>query len=131
MNHRRRHRMFSNVVLGGMMAIGLGTAVADEASLGRATPYFRIQSESGKNARGATRVTGYVYNDSGSYINNVQLLVESVDDAGQVIAKRVTPIVGAVAPLNRGYFDVPAPGAAASYRVTVYSFNWVGCSGGA
>lgn len=80
--------------------------------------YFRLEwSKNGRN------VNGYVYNSSNRRASRMQLLVEGLDASGKVVTKTTT-WVRDVPPNNRAYFEVGVP-TAASYRVSVLSFDWI------
>ena len=87
-------------------------------------PRLRLDWEAGQTRSGRPTVTGYIYNDYTRIANRVQLLVESLDASGQVIARTIGFVPGIVPILNRSYFDVAVKTPGASYRVTVTSFEW-------
>jgi hypothetical protein len=58
----------------------------------------------------------------------VQLLVESLDATGQVVAQRVEWLGGDVGPFSRRYFEVPAPAPAQTYRVSIFTFDLIQAS---
>ena len=128
MNRRSSRGIPGALALIMLLVSALGTAVAQDMPIGRSAPHFRVQAESGKNRRGATTVSGYIYNDYGYAAGNIQLLVEGVDNQGRLIGKKVVPVVGVVPPFGRLSFEAPAPGDASSYRVSVYWYDWV-CRG--
>ena len=74
-------------------------------------------------------IQGYVYNDSLRAACNVQVLVETLDASGAVIAREVGFVRGAVGFNDRIYFEVPIKTPGASYRVSVTGFAWT-CGGG-
>ncbi len=69
-------------------------------------------------------IQGYVYNDYLRAANNVQLLVETLDASGTVIARGVGFVRGLVHFNDRTYFEVPLKMPGASYRVSVTGFEW-------
>jgi hypothetical protein len=75
-------------------------------------------------------IQGYVYNDSIRAASNVQVLVETLDASGAVIARDVGFVRGAVAVNDRTYFEVPIKTPGASYRVSVTGFAWTHDGGG-
>ena len=75
-------------------------------------------------------IQGYVYNDSIRAASNVQVLVETLDASGAVIARDVGFVRGAVAVNNRTYFEVPIKTPGDSYRVSVTGFAWMHDGGG-
>lgn len=86
--------------------------------------YFKIQSELIERY-GRPIIRGYVLNDWGFTARRVQLLIESLDERGQVLAQRVDWLVpSALTPGARAYFEVPAPAFSLQYRVSVYAFDW-------
>ncbi|HYE90539.1 MAG TPA: FxLYD domain-containing protein [Terriglobales bacterium] len=87
--------------------------------------YFRLEWEAGQGRRGAV-ISGYVHNTYGHTADRVRLVVEAVDGAGQVTDATHAQVSGTIPPGARGYFEVPAPRGAASYRVRLLSFDPVG-----
>lgn len=76
--------------------------------------------------RGRPVLSGYVINDAGFTAMKVQLLVEELDGADQIVDQRVTWLGSALTPGTRAYFEVPAQGAGSSkYRVSIFAFDWV------
>jgi hypothetical protein len=75
--------------------------------------------------RGQPMVSGYIKNDAGFPAKRVQLLVEAVDASGRVTGQRVSWLGSTLTPGMRAYFEAPAPPAAASYRVSVFGFDWI------
>ena len=74
-------------------------------------------------------ITGYILNDWGFSASRIQLLVEGLDQGGQVVGQRVEWLGALLTPGMRAYFEVPAPGPAATYRVRVFAFDWLQGSG--
>ena len=94
---------------------------------------LRLDWSGSDDRRGRPQVSGYIYNArAGSYATGVQLLVEALDAAGQVVGSTRGFVIGDVPPSDRSYFEVRAPAKAASYRVTIQSFTWraYGAGGG-
>ena len=86
--------------------------------------YFRIEFQvSAASPRPV--ISGYIYNTNrGVDADRMQLSIERLDAAGQVIGSSSTWVLGGVPAGNRAYFSAPvAP--AASYRVQVLSFDWI------
>lgn len=77
-----------------------------------------------------SELSGYVYGQySGLAAAHMQLEIERLDANGQVIGRSTTWVLGDVPPGNRAYFTTRVE-PAASYRVRVISFDWVGRSSG-
>ena len=90
--------------------------------------YFRLDWQTAAGARG-TVLSGYVYNKSSLFADRMQLRIDQVDAAGKVVGARTTWVRGGVPAENRAWFETRVP-AAASYRVEVVSFDWIGRGGG-
>jgi len=85
--------------------------------------YFRFEYSVTPSATRPV-VSGYVYNmNPGVRVERMQVSVESLDSAGNVVGTTSTWVLGGVPQDNRAYFSarvVPA----ASYRVQVLFFDW-------
>ena len=102
-------------------------AVAQNYALPGGTRDFRVEWETPRTARGKAILGGYVYNDQGTAVDRVQLLIEAVDASGSVTGSSTAYVSGVVPAGNRRYFEVPATVApAASYRVRVVTYELVG-----
>jgi len=91
--------------------------------------WFKLDWESG-DVGGRPVVKGYLYNDSGKLVRDVQLLVDALDANGGVLAQKVSWLAGGdMEAFSRRYFvaDAPlvavAPQQPAAYRVRIYSYN--------
>lgn len=107
-----------------LAALILGVASAWAQNFGAPVDhYLRLTWEMERPEGSSPRITGYLYNDRGLWATNVQLLVEAVDASGRTVAK-TRGYVNDVPPQGRAYFEVAAPAAAATYRVSVEFFDW-------
>ena len=79
--------------------------------------------------RGKPVVSGYVTNQWGIGVNNVRMRVEALDSAGGVTATYIGYVFGDVTPGTRAYFEVALTQKAASYRVSVLSYDAQQCRG--
>lgn len=75
--------------------------------------------------RGRPTVGGYITNEAGFPARKVQLLVEAVDASGRVTGQRVSWLGSDLTSGTRAYFEAPAPAPAATYRVSVFAYDWV------
>jgi hypothetical protein len=102
-----------------------GAATVAQETLDR---YFRIEYQVAQSATKPV-LSGYIYNaHPGTPVERMQLAIEGLDAAGNVVGSSSTWVLGTVPPGNRAYFStsvVPA----ASYRVQVLFFDW-GSRGG-
>ena len=90
--------------------------------------YFKLEWQPDER-RGKAVVSGYVTNQWGISVNNVRLRVEALDTAGGVTATYIGYVFGDVTPGTRAYFEVPVAQKAASYRVSVLSYDAQQCRG--
>jgi hypothetical protein len=73
---------------------------------------------------------GHVYNNWGFPATDVRLLVDGLDAAGRVVEQRVEWLGSVVTPGTTAPFEVALARPAASYRVEVFSFDWLQTDGG-
>jgi len=85
---------------------------------------LRLDWEPGTTHAGRPVIRGWVYNDYGRAAKDVRLLVETLDPSGNVIARDIGFVRGAVAFNDRTYFEVPLKTIGASYRVSIVGFDW-------
>jgi hypothetical protein len=113
-----------------LLTRGAGPAGAQSVTAESAPKYFRVESQPGIDRRGRPIVWGYVYlHTKGQGSARVRLLVESLDAAGQPIAREIAYLDSEVPLYNRAYFEVHPRTPAPAYRVSVYSADW-GKTGG-
>lgn len=127
---RTQARVVSAVVLA-VLLTGLSSGAA-RAQLGPRLPGddLHLEWSASEDRRGRPVVSGYVHNRrAGVYAVGVRLVVEAVDD-GRVVGSTTGYVAGDVPPSTRSYFEVRAPAKAASYRVTIGSFEWRGYGAG-
>jgi hypothetical protein len=112
------------------MGVRIPSATA-QVMLPTLTSYLRVDFAA-ESKGGRPRLTGYVYNTWEKWATDVRLLVEALDEAGQVVGSRPLSVYGKVPPGGRSYFDAPLTATGASYRVTVQSADWrtFGAGGG-
>lgn len=84
--------------------------------------YFSVDSQAGAR-KGRPIVSGYLTNTGMWGTKRIQLLVEGLDAAGNVVSQQVTWLGTDLGPGMRSYFEVPAPAPAATYRVRVFAFD--------
>ena len=108
----------------GMMASILSPAVVTTAqsASGADQNGFRFQF---KETEGHRRLAleGSLFNDQPWSISDVRVQVDCIDKAGAVTSSSTGWVLGTVRSGDQGYFYVPVASRAASYRVTVQSFN--------
>jgi hypothetical protein len=103
------------------LGVGVGPGWAQSAPVPFGQ-YFRVEWEVAGGRDGRPELSGYVYSSHGLAASNMRLQVETLDAAGQTVARTVGYVDTLVPPFGRTYFTVRLPAAGASYRVTVTSF---------
>jgi hypothetical protein len=93
-------------------------------------PRLRFEYEIGRTRHGQPEIQGYIYNDYGRPANNVRMIVETLDESGNVVGRAYGYVFGIVPVFNRTGFNVRPQTAGASYRLTVTSFEWRDGGGG-
>src|SRR5262245_34515041 len=68
---------------------------------------LQLEWDVGKTPSGRPQVQGYIYNSYMRAAINVRLLIETLDDKGQVVATTYGFVFGAVPAFSRAPFDVP------------------------
>jgi hypothetical protein len=102
-----------------------GPALAQESyGVYGADRFFKLEWSAGER-KGHPVVSGYIFNDYGFAARDVRLRVEALDASGKVVATTIGSVPFIVTPGTRAPFEVPVPQRAASYRVTVLSFDWI------
>jgi len=114
-----------------VVALVVGTAsAAPVLSPSGIDPRLTIEWESGKDRCGRPAVWGYVHNAYDRAAFEIRVLVETLDAAGQPVARQAGFVVGVVGVRSRGYFEVRLNTTGPSYRVTVTAFDWRDGGGG-
>lgn len=103
---------FAVTTLGGA-SLDTRVAHADESAL--ADHFFHV---------GRTRITGYVYNDSGDAAVNVALRIHEIDASERDVTIELAPVRETIPANGRAYFDVRVP-SSRSYRVDVSAFDFL------
>lgn len=124
----RRSKLAMPIVTLALLLAGIGLATAPSASkllepmvLGWER-IFRVDWQAKEGSREPV-LQGYLVNDSPYIVTRIQLLVESLDQSGNVVGQRVAWMPGSMQPFDRRYFSEAAPGLAPAYRVRVFAFD--------
>lgn len=91
--------------------------------------YFTLQWQAG-DTNGRSDVHGVIRNEFGLGAQKVRLLIESLDAAGDVTAQTIAYVPFHLLPGTHSYFDARVPIGAASYRVSVFQWEWIQGGGG-
>ena len=117
------------LVIAAVVAILAAAIDAPAQSLAPTSPgwerYFAVSWEPFER-RGQPYLGGYIVSSYGVTATRVQLLVDSLDSSGQIVAQRVEWLSGSnLAGFSSTYFEVPIRQQASRYRVSVFAFDFV------
>jgi hypothetical protein len=114
------------VVLASLLLVSTALAGPNYAP-GSLDLYFNLEWRTEASTRGPV-VEGFIYNRSGLIADRMRLRIEQLDASGTVVGTTDTWVVGTVPADNRTWFRAAVP-PAASYRVEILSFDWLGRGG--
>ena len=86
--------------------------------------YFKLDWNAGTQS-GHPVVFGHIYNNWGFAATNVRLLVDGVNDRGEIVSQTIGWLGTQLTPGTTAPFEVAVDGQAPSYRVSVFAFDWV------
>jgi len=110
--------------------LAAGTGDAQQFLIPGTDRYFQVEWDVTYNpARGAV-VSGYVHNSYGLAADKVRLLIEAIDDRGEVVATTIGYVLGTIPAGDRRYFQETIPRTVATYRVRVVLYEWMDRGGG-
>jgi len=117
------------LVIGALLGLLTATAAAPAQPLSPNFPgwerYFSVSWEPFER-RGQPYLGGYIVSSYGVTATRVQLLVDSLDSSGRIVAQRVEWLGGSNLPgFSTTYFEVPIRQQASRYRVSVFAFDFV------
>jgi hypothetical protein len=69
------------------------------------------------------KVSGYVMNEYGAPMKNVQLLVQALDENNKVVGQKLVWLGGVLSGFDRRYFEVTGLPPAKDYRVSVWAYD--------
>jgi hypothetical protein len=106
-------------------AAGGGQAVGESSSDGS----FRFEWEITSSRKGS-RLDAYLYNLTLRPVQNVQVLVEELDNAGNPVRRSITQVWGGVQAGDRTFFRVSGVKPGARYRLSVLNYDLQPVGGG-
>ena len=86
--------------------------------------YFTLNWQAGQRD-GRAVVYGHIANNWGFAAANVRLLVDGVDDRGDIVSQTITWLGTQLTPGTTAPFEVAVDGQAPSYQVSVFAYDWV------
>jgi len=109
-----------------LLSLASTALAASTYAPGSLDPYFTIDFKLVPGPRGEY-LEGFVYNKANMPTDRMRLSIEALDEGGQIVGRSTTWVMGGVPANNRTWFTTPAPATrAASYRIEILSFDWVG-----
>ena len=86
--------------------------------------YFTLQWQA-SDTNGRSDVHGVLFNEYGFAARKIRLLIDSLDARGGVTAQTIAYVPFDLSPGTRTYFEARVPAPAASYRVSVFQWEWI------
>jgi hypothetical protein len=112
------------------VALGVEAAAGAQAVGGAASDgSFRFEWEITASRKGP-RLDAYIYNRQLRPVQNVQVLVEQLDDAGNAVRRSTIQVWGGVPAGERAFFQVPGVTTGARYRLSVVNYDLQPAGGG-
>jgi hypothetical protein len=119
----------THVVAGFLLVLVVLRPAAWAQDFGRTSDErFRVTWEA-RSYSPAPSLEGYVQNDTLYRVSNVRLRIEGFDAERRPVGEHYIWAFGDIAPSDRSYFVAPILPRAASYRITVASFDVVSRGG--
>jgi hypothetical protein len=119
---------FACILVAGAYTVAQGAALLTPLVV-NGERYFTLEWQAA-DTNGRPTVHGHIRNEFGFTANKVRLLIDSLDAAGAVTAQTLAYIPFAVTPGTGAYFEARVPARAASYRVSVFQWDWTQSGGG-
>jgi len=91
--------------------------------------YFTVEWQAA-DTNGGPVVHGRIRNEYGFSARKIRLLVNSLDATGAVTAQTIAYVPFEVTPGTAASFEAHVPARAASYRVSVFQWDWSQSGGG-
>jgi hypothetical protein len=91
--------------------------------------YFTVEWQTA-DTNGHPTVYGRIRNEYGFSARKIRLLVNSLDATGAVTAQTIAYVPFEVTPGTTANFEAHVPARAASYRVSVFQWDWSQSGGG-
>jgi hypothetical protein len=120
--------VFSSLLVAASSTLVQGAAVLTPLVL-EGERYFTLQWQAGDTS-GRPDVHGVVVNEFGFGARKIRLLVDSLDASGAVTAQTIVYLPFDLTPGSRSYFEARVPARAASYRVSIFQWEWIQGGGG-
>ena len=110
----RRQPLAALIVTVSLLALGCGSQARQ----------FKLDWQLNQGPGGPS-VKGHIVNPYALPARDIRLLVEGLDESGQVTTKTLGYLPTIVPSGSEVSFDIPVAGNAARYRVKVLSYDWV------
>src|SRR3989442_4878293 len=87
--------------------------------------WFKLEWSFEREARGETRIRGYITNEHGEAAEPLRLLAQALDASGAVIGQKIAWVPEGVGGFERAYFEISHLPAADHYRVSVWDYSFL------
>jgi hypothetical protein len=118
---------FASILVAAAFAVAQGAALLTPLVVD-GERYFKVEWQVADTS-GHPTVYGHVRNEYGFPAHKLRLLINSLDASGAVTAQTLAYVPFDLMPGTGAYFQARVPAPAASYRVSVFQWDW-GQSGG-
>ena len=119
---------FACVLIAGASAVAQGAALLTPLVMD-GERYFTLEWQAADTS-GRPIVWGRIRNEWGFTASKVRMLIDSLDASGTVTAQTIAYVPFSVTPGTGAYFEARVPAGAASYRVSVFQWDWTQSGGG-
>ena len=109
-----------------LLVVAAGAGRAQDFGGGRPEErYFGVEFAAATSRSGRPVLQGHLYNRHGQWAYRVRLLVEGLDASGAVASTSIGYVTGDIPAGGRAYFEITAPRPAATWRVSVFAYEWL------
>jgi hypothetical protein len=119
---------FACMLVAGASAVAQGAALLTPLVMD-GERYFRVEWQAA-DTNGRPTVWGRIRNEWGFTASKVRILIDNLDASGAVTAQTIAYVPFSVTPGTGTYFEARVPARAASYRVSVFQWDWSQSGGG-
>jgi len=91
--------------------------------------FFSIQWTVGAEPDGSRRVDGYIVNHYGEYAADIRILIQGLDESGNVVDRRIAWVPAGAGGFGHAYFDIRHLPPADHYQVFVWDYRIIQAAG--
>ena len=87
--------------------------------------HFTIEWTPVSESPSTRKITGFVYNNYGSYATRLRVLAQAIDSDGALVGQRIAFVPEGVGGFGRVQFEVPGLPVTENYRVSIWDYTWI------